>query len=131
MSERFEAGTQYDDLKGSSAFDGHSGTPLFELAERSNMPGEYFPVGFELFRLHPDETGKIPFNLLAVRVAETGATMDDISSYANSMHEFRVYRFDGKLEPDDFEVLFKRIDIKALSKALPANKVEIFRPGDG
>lgn len=131
MSERFEAMTQYDDLIGSNAFDGHSGPPLFELAKLSDMPDGHFPVGFELFRLHPDESGKIPFNLLTVRVNEAGDNMDKISFYAKSTDELRVYRFDGKIEPTQFPVLFKRIDIKVLSKPLPANKVEIYRPGDG
>ena len=128
MSERFKAMTQYDDLKGTSAFDGHSGPPLFDLAKRSEMPKEYFPVGFELSILDPNDSGKVPFRLLAVRITEAGDNMDKISSYANSSDELPVYRFDGELEITDFPVLFKRIDIKALSKALPANKVAIYRP---
>lgn len=128
MTKGFQAMTQYGDLKGTNSFDGHSGPPLSDLAERSKMPNEYYPVGFELFRLNPNDSGKIPFGLFAVRITEAGATMAEISSYADSSDELAVYRFDGELELTDFPVLFKRIDIKALSKALPANKVTIYRP---
>lgn len=128
MSESFEATTQYDDLKGTNAFDGHSGPPLSDLAKRSEMPEEYFPVGFELFRLNPNDLGKIPFGLFAVKITEAGDSMEKIISFANSSGELPVYRFDGELELTDFPVLFKRIDIKALSKSIPAYKVSIRRP---
>jgi hypothetical protein len=49
MPERFEASTQYGDLKGTVAFDGHVGPPLRKLARLTDMPAGYIALGFELF----------------------------------------------------------------------------------
>ena len=131
MGDLFIASTQYNDLTGGAAFDGHDGPPLFELAKCSNMPSEgYWPVGFELFRLDPDEqTGKIPFTLVAVSCDEAGSKIDQIIEFAKTAEELRVYRFEGHLDPREFPVLFKRVDIKVIRKGLRnANVVAYFPP---
>ena len=52
MGEKVIAETQYNDLLGTAAFDGHESPPVYELAECSEMPSEsYWPVGFDLFPL--------------------------------------------------------------------------------
>ena len=129
MGEPFVAFTQYNDLKGTAAFDGHDGPPLFELVEKTDMPKEgYWPVGFEFFRLHPDETGNIPFTLVAVKCEETGHKIEDVIEYASKANELPVYRFDGALRPDDFGYLFKRIDIKVVQKELKHANIVASRP---
>ena len=129
MGDKFYAETQYGDLVGTAAFDGHKHPPLFELTERSNMPSEgYWPIGFELFRLDPNEDGKIPFALLAVKCEEAGDTIDDIIKYAKAAKELSVYRFEGELKPTEFSFLFKRIDIKAARKDLPHAKIDLCYP---
>jgi hypothetical protein len=125
MSEKAIAETQYNDLKGTTAFDGHEGPPLHELAKRTDMPKEdYIPIGFELWRLNPTESGLIPFHLLAVKQSEVG---DNINK-AKELQEIPAYRFDGSIPPSDFPVCFKRIDIKAINKNLPADRISITRP---
>ena len=127
MGDPFIASTQYNDLIGGAAFDGHDSPPLFILAEKLDMPKGYWPVGFELSELAPNEEGEIPFTLLAVKCEETGDKIDDILKFAKTAAELRVYRFNGTLKPADFN-MFKRIDIKALRKDLPAEKVVIEYP---
>ena len=119
MGDSFFASTQYDDIVGTVAFDGHDAPPLFELAEKSEMPHEgYWPVGFEFFRFDPDEDGSLPFTLVAVKHKEAGASIEDVVKYAKSAAELRVYRFAGVLKPPDFAALFKRIDVKAIRRDL-------------
>ena len=131
MGEPFIAETQYNDLQGKVAMDGHDGPPLHDLAKRSTMPNGYWPIGFELFRLDPAENGKIPFTLVAARCEEVGATMEEIIKYARTHEEVPVYGFDGQLDPRDFRALFKRIDIKVVSRNLEnANVVSYRAPED-
>lgn len=124
MGDPFVASTQYNDLVGGAAFDGHDGPPLFMLAEKLSMPKGYWPVGFELDQLAPNDEGEIPITLLVVNCEETGSKIDDIIKFAETAAELHVYRLDGTLKPEDFN-MFKRIDIKALRKDLPAEKVVI------
>jgi len=53
MGDPFMASTQYNDLIGGAAFDGHDSPPLFILAKKLDMPEGYWPVGFELSELAP------------------------------------------------------------------------------
>jgi hypothetical protein len=129
MGDILKASTQYNDIVGSAAFDGHDGPPLFELAKKSTMPEQgYWPVGFELFQLDPDVDGNIPFTLLAVMSEETGEKIEDIIAHARTTEKLTVYRYRGALNPSDFGKLFKRIDIKALRKDLPREKVVLEYP---
>lgn len=129
MGDLFVASTQYDDIVGTVAFDGHEHPPLFELAAKSDMPTEgYWPVGFEFFRLDPDENGSLPFTLVAVKREEAGASIEDIIDYAKSADELRVYRFTGTLKPADFGGLFKRIDIKAMRRDLKEVNTVAYSP---
>ena len=129
MGDPFYASTQYNDIVGGAAFDGHEHAPLFELAKKSRMPEQgYWPVGFELSQLHPDEDGNIPFTLLAVMCKETGEKIEDVIKYAKTAEKLTVYRYGGALKPEDFNWLFKRIDIKALRKDLPREKVVLEFP---
>ena len=118
MAEPFKASVQYGDLKGYVAFDGHDGPPLRELAERTNMPGGYFPVGIELFRLLPDDKGMIRFRIVAVDTEQTGVTMDEIIKFAKSHDELPVYPFDGQMEAEEFAAHFKRFNLTAVDKSL-------------
>jgi len=127
MGDPFIASTQYNDLVGGAAFDGHDGPPLFILAEKLAMPKGYWPVGFELSELTPNDEGKIPLTLLAVKCEETGDKIDDILKFAKTAAELRVYRFNGTLKTADLN-MFKRIDIKALRKDLPREKVVMEYP---
>jgi len=123
MAEPFVASVQYGDLKGTVAFDGHNGPPLHELAKFTNMPAGYFPVGFSLWRLHPDEDGLVPFRIVAVDMRDTGNSMDDIINFARTKDEVPVYPFDGKVSPAEFAALFKRFDLKAINKNLAKSNV--------
>ena len=120
MGDRFIAETQYSDLVGNAAFDGHTGPPLHELAKYTNMPkGKYWPVGFRLFRLHPGKSGDIPFTIIAVNCEEIKArNIEEIVKYAQKVNELPAYKFDGNLEPKYFSAIFKRIDIKIVCKSL-------------
>jgi hypothetical protein len=124
MGDPFIASTQYNDLVGGAAFDGHDSPPLFILAEKLSMPKGYWPVGFELDQLAPNDGGEIPITLLVVNCEETGSKIDDIIKFAETASELHVYRLNGTLKPEDFN-MFKRVDIKALRKDLPAEKVVI------
>jgi hypothetical protein len=124
MGDRFVASTQYNDLVGNAAFDGHDGPPLFILAEKLSMPRGYWPVGIELDQLAHNDDGEIPITLLVVNCKESGSKIDEIIKFAKTAAELHVYRVNGTLKPEDFN-MFKRIDIKALIKDLPAEKVVI------
>jgi len=127
MGEKFKVTTQYDDLIGNCAFDGHEGPPLFELAERASMHPGYFPIGFELFRLNPNKKGKIPFTLLAIRMIESGKNMEEFLNRIKLTNELRVYRFNGEIDQNDFPKIFKRISINAISEGLPPEKLRIYK----
>lgn len=129
MADPFVAAVQYGDLRGTVALDGHSGSPLYELAAKTCMPGGFFPVGFSLRRLNPNDDGTIPFRIVAVQCDEVGKTMDEVIKYAQSHEEVPVYSFDGKLPLEEFSSLFKRFDMKVLTKNLrDANVVEYSSP---
>ena len=131
MGEKVIAETQYNDLLGTAAFDGHESPPVYELAECSEMPSEsYWPVGFELFRLDPDEeTGKVPFTLLAVKNDEVG-DIEKLEQLAKNAAEIRVYRFHGELDSKKFPFYFKRIDIKVTKRCLKDANVVAYQPPD-
>ena len=129
MGDPFYASTQYNDIVGGAAFDGHEHAPLFELAKKSKMPEQgYLPVGFRLYRLDPNEDGNIPFKLYAVMCEESGDKMADVFQYAKTAEALTVYGFQGMLKPENFASLFKRIDIMVLRKNLPREKVVIESP---
>jgi len=119
MGDKFIAETQYNDVVGTAAFDGHDHPPLHELAEHTNMPKDkYCCVGFELYELSPTQGEEIQFNIVAVNCKEAGVQdIRDIDQIAKGA-ELPVYRFFGRLKPEDFSVLFKRIDIKVVHKDL-------------
>lgn len=123
MANKFVASTQYGDLKGTVAFDGHEGPPLDQLAELTDMTGEYFPVGVYFYRLNPDEDGKIPFEVVAVRCDKVGTTWDEVTQFAKQEEHIPVYGFSGRIALSEFDVFFKRIDIKALHFNLEHQKV--------
>jgi len=79
MTAEFIASTQYNDLTGTAAFDGHDGPGVHELAAMSEVPADYFPIGFRLYRLDPDEDGFLPFRIIAVKKSETGDSMEEIA----------------------------------------------------
>lgn len=123
MGDKFIAKTQYGDLLGTAAFDGHEHPPLHELAERTDMPADkYWPIGFQLCRLDFNDEGKIPFTVVALNRKEIGLPdikyLSEVAKQARKTGELPVYSFDGHLARSDFPVLFKRIDIKAVCKAL-------------
>lgn len=125
MAERFGASVQYDDLKGTAAMDGADSPPLIMMAKRTDMPSGYFPVGFRLFRIHPDENGMIQFQIVAVKTDQTGATMDDIVKYAQSHPDVPVYSFDGEASAQEFGAYFKRVEIAVLNKLVAPYKVMV------
>lgn len=130
MGDQFVADVQYNDVLGTAAFDGHDGPPLYDLAQRSTMPEGYSPVGFELCRLDPDESGQIPFTIVAVRCAEAGRTLEEFLQFERDHDELPVYRFHGKIDPKYFASVFKRVDIKALARDLGNCNVVAHYPED-
>ena len=130
MSERFIASTQYGDLKGTAAFDGHEGPPLWELAKLTDMPKGYVPLGFELFRLSPMDNGKVPFTLVAAPTEKYGSKIQDIIDTAGQTGQIHLHRFEGELAPERFEAYFKRTDIKVIQKAFENVEITASRPGE-
>jgi len=136
MGDKVIADTQYNDLIGTAAFDGHDHPPVHELAERSTMPEGYWPIGFEMFRFDPDEkTGRVPFTLLGVRLADMGYDPKKggnrpelIAQFAKGAPEVAVYRFPGEIDPGDFPAVFKRIDIKVCEKHLSRANLVAYEP---
>ena len=128
MAEKFIAATQYGDLKGTVSFDGHGGPPLIELANLTEMPKGYLPLGFELFRLSPTESGKIPFHIVAAKANDSIKNVQDISTKASETGRVHLHRFDGELKPEQFEAFFKRIDIKAIQKGFENFEITVSRP---
>lgn len=127
MSQPFKASEQYDDMKGWIAIDGHEGAPHRDLSKYAEIPSGYLPVGFKIFRLDPDENGKIPFSVTTVSMNDVGSTMIEIAEYSKTHEEVPVKSFDGEIPLVDFPKLFKRLDIKGIVRALyDANVVEYF-----
>ena len=92
------------------------------------MKAGYWPVGFELHRLHVGEGGKITFTLIAVNCEEAGAGADEVFNYGKTADEVKVYRFPGEIDPKELPVLFKRVDIKVIHKAFFGRNVMAYYP---
>lgn len=129
MSE-FIASVQYGDMKGTVAIDGHNGAPVHELAAKTDMPGGYMPVGFELWKLVPDEDGTIPIRVFGVDVRDVkGRSIDDVAKAAENDGELAIYPFDGRIAFAELGGLFKRFDLKAIKKVFAkSNVVEYSKP---
>lgn len=130
MAERFIADTQYGDLRGTVSFDGQEHPPLMELAELTDMPAGYWPLGFELFRLSPTESGKIPFHIVAAKTDDSTRNLQSILEKAKKTGHIHLYRFDGELKPSQFEFFFKRTDIKAILKGFEDFEIKVSQPGE-
>jgi len=118
MTNDFVASTQYNDLTGTAALDGHEGPGLMELARLVSLPEDYFPIGFSLFRLNPDDDGMLPFQLIAVKKSETGDTMEKVIDAAKRGGKLTAYSVEVKIDPKKFPSVFKRCEIKVLVDGL-------------
>jgi len=123
MTSDFLASTQYNDLTGSAAFDGHEGPGLMELADIVGLPDEYFPIGFQLHRLDPDEDGLLWLKMIAVKKAETGDTMTKALQVARDNKSLPTYLVDAKIDPRKFSAVFKRCMIVALVREFDPNEL--------
>ena len=47
----------------------------------SEVPNEYFPIGFRLYRLDPGEDGLLPFQIIAEKKSETGESLMTLSGH--------------------------------------------------
>jgi hypothetical protein len=119
MGDSFVADTQYGDLQGTAAIDGHeTGGPLHDLAEYSSLKPGYFPIGFGLHRLDPLESGKLPFTIYAVKTEDVGGTAEEMTAYARQHGKLPVKGFEGEIEPAKFQQFFKRFSLRVHNKWL-------------
>ncbi len=93
------------------------------------MSGGYFPVGFGLWHLVPNEKGMIRFRIYAVDIEQAGKSIDDIKAFAARGNEVAVHPFDGECPHAELAAHFKRFDLRAINKNLAnANVVEYNAP---
>lgn len=119
MSEPFIAGAQYDDLIGTIAIDGHeTGGFLDELAANAEIPGGYWPIGFEMWnavRTDSTEDGTVPLTIVAVRCDQVGESAEEMLRYNADNGELPIYRFESQIDFSKLRSLMKRLDIKVRS----------------
>jgi hypothetical protein len=125
MPDKFKASTQYGDMFGSVSLDGWQHAPLHELAAYCEIPSGYVPVGFSLFRLHPDEEGKLPFRIACAESEEYDRSLSEVNKNGKSGQELGVRLFSGRVPVNELEGLFKRVDITVLHKGLKEANVVI------
>jgi len=128
--EDFRATTQYGDFYGEVAFDGHNGAFHLELAGKANRPPGYWPIGFSLHSLAPDESGLMHIQLILVRLSDYNIDKkqnvpDQLYKIAQEAEELRTYPLDMEIPYDEFNSLIKRVSIKACVKEIPQNIIRV------
>ena len=126
MGESFIASAQYGDLKGTVSIDGHqTGGPLEELARHTCMKTGFFPVGFGMNGLDPDDQGRVAITIFAVDVREVGVTVDQIKAYVAENGDLPVTGFRGAIDIGTFGQYFKRFRLRAHMKHIKVDAEQI------
>jgi len=124
MSEKTVASTQYDDLQGTIAVDGHDGSLLQDLAAKSDLKKGYFPIGLTYYSEFPGDGSPGQIYLLAIdedRIQEYGSVMH----YASQAGPVRVLRFRVHMKAAEVLRHIKRANIILADKVLAGKDLNI------
>jgi hypothetical protein len=116
MSDTFPPSTQYEDLTGFVALDGHEASGLDLLAQIVGLDQRYVPIGLSLYRLHTDDDGLLPLQIVAVKSAGIGETIEELFRYAKARGDLPVHFLDVRIDPQQFIHVFKRVAVTAILK---------------
>ncbi len=116
MPEQVFPSTQYGDLIGSVQFDGHSGPPLSDLADLTDMPQDYCPVAIKISLPNTLES-VVPFSVFAYEYSQVGYTQDEIRAYIAHHGELPLREFECSFPFSMFDGYFKQGSILTYHKS--------------
>ena len=117
MTEDAKASTQYGDLKGTIAIDGHNGLSIDQLVTRAEVPKGYRPIGLRIYGFSRGKDGPtVKAKVLCVDTDQTGTTPDEIQRFGREHGEVHTFEFDADVDLDAIAKLIKRYDVVLLSK---------------
>jgi hypothetical protein len=112
--------TQYNDLKGQVAIDGHGTSPLHQLAKRCGLPEGCLAVGLSLYyTTEGGRAGMVEVRFLVVDREHVSAAGGDVPTAQKLCGYLPVFFSEAFHIPlADFFQAVKRLDLKALSKTV-------------
>lgn len=117
MAEDAKASTQYGDVRGTIAIDGHSGLPIDQLVARAAVPSGYRPIGLRIYGFSRRNDGPtVNAKVLCVDTDQTGTTPDEIQRFGRKNGELHTFEFDADVDFGAIVRLIKRYDVVLLSK---------------
>lgn len=127
MSDTFTASTQYGDLTGTVSFDGYDGDFLNQIAAKSDVPEDQFPIGFGINSLWSDENGtvRMSIDVIAVPCKTVGESVVAMLAYEREHGELPAKRYDCSLTFAELLPLMNRMNICARAKELESANVQI------
>ena len=108
LDNKISAGTQYGDLKGNVAIDGHTGTGLFEFAKQNGIDTEeYFPISIGVYK-------EGDFESVAIDAVKVASSYDGLKEYlASNPGPLPVKRFRLDVGLNDYLNFIKRFSFVA------------------
>jgi hypothetical protein len=115
MTEDAKATTQYGDLTGTIAIDGHNGLSIDKLVNNAQVPTGYQPIGLRIHGLSRSNGGyTVKAKLLCVDTEQTGSTPDNIRFFGRNKGEVHTFEFNADVDLETIAALIKRIDVVLL-----------------
>lgn len=126
MTQKAAASTQYGDLRGTIAIDGHSGLRVDELIQTAQVPKGYHPIAIRIYGFATkDDSPSVKAKLLCVDVEQTGKSPDEIRKFGRQNGELHTFEFDAEIDLAAIAPLIKRYDIVLTSKLVRDSEVRI------
>jgi hypothetical protein len=125
MSNRPVAGTQYCDLIGTIAVDGHGAPHLAPLLERHPSGKSYFPVGISFYASDPSKTDRGFVSIFAVDREVVGVNADQIKSFVKKHGKLPVFKLDVEATVEELVALVHRINVVLFSRYVADEDVEV------
>lgn len=126
MGNEAEAETQYGDLTGTIAIDGHSGLSIDGLLVTADVPDGYHPVGLRIYGFGPSQNILSPrARVLCVDKSQAGENVDEIRKTGAADGKLITFEFDAELDVEALQSQIKRYDIVLTAKFTRGFRVEI------
>ena len=131
MTDPAIASTQYGDLKGTIAIDGHNGLSVRDLYETAEIPKGYWPVSIQICGFaKPGKEGegqppRLSAYVLCVDTEQVGLGPDKIVQYCRENPELHTFSFPATIDFMKLVSKLKRLDIVLHSKITRDAEVRI------
>ena len=117
VTESARALTQYGDLKGTIAIDGHNGLSVYDVIRNAAIPNRYQSIGLRIYGFSRGAEGpSVKAKELCVDTDQTGNGQDDIRRFGNATGERHTFEFDAQIDLEHLTRIVKRYDIVLLAE---------------